>query len=302
MSVLPISPLQSPQTVAALLRMGTEQLRDAGSDSPRLDAELLLGKVLGTDRASLLAESAAQLTASQLASYAGLLERRAAGEPVAYIRGRKEFFGREFLVDRRALIPRPETERLVELALCRLDERLATGVASRTFMWEVGVGSGAVAVTLAAERSGAEGRWRLLATDSSADALALARSNAERHRVAQLIEFAQADLLDWPIDERPDLLVANLPYVPTAVIPRLSVASSFEPRLALDGGSDGLVVIRRLLGQLGGVLAAGGQALLEIGADQAEPLRATMAEALPGWQLDVHADLAGQPRVAELWR
>jgi release factor glutamine methyltransferase len=226
---------------------------------------------------------------------------------VSYIRGLKEFYGLVLSVDERALIPRPETETLVELAL----ERVGTGLtgAPRTtgvnplLVWDLGTGSGAIVVALAVEcrRRGFGRDVRFLATDTSTDALALATENAVAHGVADMIEFAQADLTDLPrTDFQPaDLLVANLPYVPSGVVPELPVAASFEPRAALDGGPDGLALIHRLIEDLPRTLADSGTALLEIGSDQAAAVRALARD---GWAVAIHEDLSGQPRVAEFRR
>ena len=230
---------------------------------------------------------------------------------MSYIRAMKEFYGLALSVDERALIPRPETETLVGLALDAIGARL-TGAprpsdARPLVVWDIGTGSGAICVALAFEcrrrRYGRDVRYR--ATDISADALALATENAVAHGVADAITIATADLADvadLPDAEPADLVVANLPYIPSAGVPELPVAASFEPRVALDGGPDGLEVIRRLLAQLPGALADDGAALLEIGADQVEAVRTAVAVAVPGWSVAVHDDLAGRPRVVELAR
>jgi release factor glutamine methyltransferase len=295
-------------TIGWLLADGSARLREAGSESARLDAELLLGHILGLGRAGLMAHPEVAVSAAQAARFTELLDRRAAGEPVAYIRGLKEFYGLAFSVDPRALIPRPETELLVELALDWLGRRL-TGAprpagAQPLAAWDVGTGSGAVAISLAVEcrRRGFAADVRLRATDASADALRLAMENAVSHGVADTIEFAQADLLALPGAGQADLVAANLPYIPSAVLPALPIAASFEPRLALDGGPDGLGLVRRLLDELPAASAKGAVALLEIGADQADALAAEVSRRLPGWVMAIHADLAGLPRVAELSR
>jgi release factor glutamine methyltransferase len=304
---------QTPVTVGGLLADATSQLRESGSASPRLDAELLLGHVLGIDRAGVLAHGDLPAAPGQARDFAAAVARRERGEPVAYIRGIKEFYGLAFTVDARALIPRPDTERLVELALERVRDALIgrprpAGTPPLP-IWDMGTGSGAIAVTLAVEcrRRGYGGEVRLLATDSSAEALSLATENAVGHGVADLLKLRVADLAeldgatatDWlPVD----LLCANLPYIPSAVIPGLPVAASFEPVAALDGGPDGLAVIRRLLPALPALLAERGVALLEIGDDQAAALTAAAGEALAGWSVAIHHDLAGLPRVAELTR
>ncbi|MGZ6313566.1 MAG: peptide chain release factor N(5)-glutamine methyltransferase [Candidatus Limnocylindrales bacterium] len=295
-------------TIRELLEAAVAELRSAGSESPRLDAELLLGHVLGIDRTAVLAHPEAAVGEGQRAAFEAALARRATGEPVAYIRGVKEFYGLAFTVDPRALIPRPETETLVELALAHITGVL-TGAPRPAgtpplHVWDVGTGSGAIAVALAVHlrRRGYSGAVRFSASDCSADALRLALENAVGHGVADAVEFRLADLVDLPPDAfRPiDLLVANLPYIPSDVVPALPIAASYEPRLALDGGLDGLEVVRRLLAELPRVLAPGGAALLEIGADQATGVREAVAERLAGWSLTFHADLTGRPRVAEL--
>src|SRR5439155_1333740 len=204
------------------------------------------------------------------------LDRRAAGEPVAYIRGIKEFHGLAFGIDPRALIPRPETERLVELAeleivRSRLGAPRPAG-SPPVRVIDVGVGSGAVAVTLAVllRRRGMLDEVTLAATDLSEDALQLARENAVAHAVGDRIAFSTADLLPGSETTRWDVVAANLPYVRSGAMPTLPVATSYEPATALDGGPDGLTVIGRLLDQLPDALAPHGVALLVADADQAK--------------------------------
>ena len=295
-------------TIGSLLRSATETLRAGGSESARLDAELLLGHVVRMDRSALIAAPEMPVGADHAAAYAALVERRSRGEPVAYIRGLKEFYGLVVSVDDRALIPRPETELLVDVALARIGRMLSARArpldAPPLVVWDVGTGSGAIAVALAVEarKRGYARDVRLRATDASASAIGLAMENAVVHGVADLVDFAVADLVDLPDAGAADVLVANLPYIPSAVIPELPVAASFEPRSALDGGRDGLDVIRRLLAGLDTVLAGEGVALLEIGAGQVEPVRVAVESSLPGWQLTFHDDLGGIPRVAQLDR
>ena len=227
---------------------------------------------------------------------------------MAYLRGLKEFHGLALSVDDRALIPRPETELLVELALGLIAHRLTDApraAGARPLMvWDVGTGSGAIAVAVAVDcrRRGYLPDVAFRGTDVSPDGVTLATENAVAHGVADAISFATADLTDLPDTDPADLVLANLPYIPTEVLSTLPVAASFEPRLALDGGPDGLEVIRRLLTQLPEALATDGTALLEIGADQGVALGEAVTGALPGWSLTIHDDLAGRPRVAELTR
>ena len=298
-----------PASVGSLLRGATLRLRDAGSESARLDAELLLGHLLGVGRATLLAEPETTVGRGQQQAFEEFVERRARGEPVAYIRGLKEFYGIALTVDARALIPRPETELLVGLALERLAWLLTAAPrpagSPPLQIWDVATGSGAICVALAVEcrRRGYAADVRLLASDASAEALALAVENAVSHGVADLIVFAVADLTRPDGTDQPtpaDVLVANLPYIPSDVVPQLPVAASFEPRRALDGGVDGLAVIRRLLDELPTAVRQGGVALVEFGADQEPLLLDAATSALPGWAMTIHPDLAGRPRVAEL--
>ena len=299
------------ETTAALLREGVDRLREAGSETPRLDAELLLGDAVGVGRTVILAHPDAPVGAEAARRFRADLERRAAGEPVAYLRGLKEFYGLAFSVDRRALIPRPETERLVELAEAELVGRLAAAPrpveAPRLRVVDVGTGSGAIAVALAVvlRRRGALSSVEIWAVDRSSDALALAGENAVGHAVADAITFQEADLL--PSEQAGgspsyDVVLANLPYVRRDALRGLPVAASFEPMLALDGGPDGLAIITRLLERLPDALAEGGVALLEIGADQGEAIVERCGDVLPDWSCEVEPDLAGLPRVARIRR
>jgi release factor glutamine methyltransferase len=292
--------------VGELLREGIERLTASGSESPRLDAELLLGNAIGADRTAIVAHPTAPVGADAEAAYRAGLERRAAGEPVAYIRGIKEFYGLAFSVDPRALIPRPETERLVELAEAEVMRRL--GAAARPLgsppirLLDVGTGSGAVAIAVLVmlRRRGAAADVSVVAIDSSPDALELARENAVGHAVADHLSFLEADLLPPVIVDPYDVVLANLPYVRTDALAGLPIAASFEPVIALDGGPDGLAVIGRLMARLPEALAPDGLALLEIGADQGEAIVELAGATLPTWHISVLPDLAGLPRVARL--
>jgi release factor glutamine methyltransferase len=301
-------------TIGEHLAAAVERLRAGGSESARLDAELLLAHALGVERTTVLAHPEGAVGPEAAARLLDHLARRGAGEPVAYIRGLKEFHGVAFAVDSRALIPRPETEVLVDLALGAIGDRL--GRAPRPpgtpplAVADVGTGSGAIAVALAValRRRGMLGEVEIIASDASAEAADLARENAVAQGVGDRVAVATADLLPPPgrpagllaVPARFDVVCANLPYVPSAVVPELPVAASFEPPAALDGGPDGLDVIRRLLTVLPERVAAVGVALLEIGDDQGPALRAAAAERLPGWEVRIEPDLAGRPRVAVL--
>jgi release factor glutamine methyltransferase len=292
-------------TVEELLRTGIERLRASGSESPRLDAELLLARRVGLDRTRIVAYPEAPVGESAAAAYDTDLARREMGEPIAYIRGIKEFHGLAFVADPRALIPRPETERLVELAESEVVTRLLAAPrppGTRPIrVVDIGTGSGPIAIALAValRRRRMLGDVRIMATDLAPEALQLARENAVGHGVADRIEFIVADLL--PLDgDLLDVVAANLPYIPSTVVDELPVAASFEPREALDGGPDGLDVIRALLERLPRVLRRDGVALLEIGSNQAQVLAAESATRMPGWTCEVLPDLAGLPRVARL--
>ena len=298
-------------TIGELLVSAATRLRESGSETARLDAELLLGYAIGADRTAVVAHRDAPVGADAAARFEEALRRRESGEPVAYIRGIKEFHGLAFAVDPRALIPRPETEALVDAALAEVMARLGrrVGDTEPVRIADVGTGSGAIAVAIAVALRGRRvqlGRdVTILATDRSADALDLARENAVGHAAADGMRFVDADLLPPVLPDdgaRLDILLANLPYVRTDAIAGLPIAASFEPRDALDGGADGLDPIRALLARLPDVLAAEGVALLEIGADQGEVAPAAVADHLPGWRASVAPDLAGLPRVLRVER
>ena len=295
----------------ALVEAGTERLRAAGSDTPRLDSELLLAFAIGVDRTAVIAHGDAPDGVDAESQYLALIDRRELGEPVAYLRGIKEFHGIALSVDARALIPRPETELLVDRAIAEVMAGLTGGVdrAGPLRVVDVGTGSGAVVVALAIAlraRRVPPTDIEISAVDISTDALDLARENAVVHGVGDRIAFESADLLPPAARSRPyDLVLANLPYVRTSELDALAgrpVSTTFEPRLALDGGADGLAVIGRLLDQLPSGLADGGVALLEIGAHQGPAIAALTDERLPGWSCDIVPDLAGLPRVVALRR
>jgi release factor glutamine methyltransferase len=293
-------------TVGELLHDAIDRLREAGSETPRLDAELLLGSAIGTDRSVLLAHPEAPVGSGAAERFSEALDRRAGGEPVAYIRGIKEFYGLAFSVDARALIPRPETERLVELAEQEVIGRLTSSPRPRGSallrIADVGTGAGTVAVALAValRRRGVFGEVEIIATEQSIEALDVARDNAVGHSVADRVRFIEADLLPPVVVSPFEVVLANLPYVRSDAIDGLPIAASFEPRAALDGGADGLQVIRRLLERLPEALAEAGTALIEIGGDQGDAIDRLVKDVLPGWSCAVELDLAGLPRVARL--
>lgn len=271
-------------TLGAALREGVDGLR-AVTDAPHLEAELLLAHVANLPRAALLAHPDRPLVAAQRRRYRTLVRRRAAGYPLPYLTGRVEFYGLEFAVSPDVLIPRPETETLVDLALARQP---------RTVL-DVGTGSGCVAVALAVHLPAV----RVVATDLSAPALRVAAANARRHGVAERVRLIRCDLAG-PLVGPFDLLVTNPPYV--AEREWASLAESVrrhEPRLALDGGPDGLDVIRRLLAAAPRLLRADGALLVEIGAGQGAAAEALARSLLPEARVAIYPDLAGRPRVLE---
>jgi release factor glutamine methyltransferase len=294
--------------VGRLVQSFTRRLRRSNSPSPRLDAELLVGHAVGRDRAWLHAHPESALPAEALPALEEWVARRERGEPIAYIRGYKDWLSLRVRTDRRALIPRPETERLAEAAIEEIAARLTSdgaGHATRPIVaWEVATGSGAVALALALRFRAALRlrRLRLLASDLSPDALELASENLEAKGVSSLVSLVLADMLEpagfrFP---RPDVVVANLPYVPSADVGRLPVAASFEPRAALDGGDDGLGPIRRLLAELPERLAPAGTVLLEVGAGQAADVAAAARRIGLPMEIDTLPDLAGVERVVRL--
>jgi release factor glutamine methyltransferase len=296
--------LDNLTTIAHALAWATHDLR-AISETPRLDAELLLAHVLGWGRARLLAEGRLALTEAQASVFRDLVARRAALEPVAYLIGHKEFFGIDFLIDRRALMPRPETELLVELTLgfarrrTKDDRRptstidgqpLVVGGRPSVVIADVGTGSGVIAVALALHLP----EVQIAALDISPDALALARQNVERHGLAGRVRLLRGNLLD-PLAAPVDLIVSNPPYTILAEIDE--GVRRYEPHQALDGGADGLDVYRRLLNQAPAKLRPGGAVLLEIGATQAAAVTDLARRAFPDATISVHRDLAGHDRV-----
>jgi release factor glutamine methyltransferase len=279
-----------PRVVAELLKSTSDWLAGRGVGAPRLDAELLLGQVLGLERLQLYTSFDRPLAREELDAFRELVRRRGGYEPVAYILGRKEFYSRDFAVDRRVLVPRPDTEVLVDLAL----ERLAPEVEGVAL--DYGTGSGAIAVTLACERTG----LKVLALDLSREALDVARTNAATHGVADRVGFVRSDgLAALPVRFEGQLaaIVANPPYVPLEDKPGLPPdVRDHEPELALFAGPDPLIHYRRLA--LDGLrwLAPDGFVAVEVGAGQADDVVALFDEA--GWGCtSVRNDLARIARV-----
>lgn len=274
-------------TPLRLLEWTTRRFADAGIDSPRLAAQILLAHALGIDRVQLYVQHDKPLGPEELGRYRDLVKRRLAGEPVAYLTGRQEFWSLPLAVDARVLVPRRDTETLVEVILDRVDRAAALRIA------DLGTGAGPIALALARELPAAH----VVATDRSAEALAVARDNAARLALAERVEFREGDLLAALGGERFDVVASNPPYVPSAAIDGLAPEVRREPRAALDGGPDGLDVIRRLVAGAAAHLGPGGLLALEHGFDQGPAVRALIDGTGAFAAAETRTDLAGQPRV-----
>ena len=253
-----------------------------------------MSHVTGRDRSWLLAHPEAPLVAA--AAFDEVISRRATGEPVAYIRGFKEWRSLRIRTDPRALIPRPETELVAEAAAAEIRAR-----GERAVVWDVATGSGALALTLALDFREAlsDGRMTLIASDVSPDALALAAENLAAHDVADAVQLVEADLLA-PAGERlprPDVVTANLPYVSSAEVDERRGSLGFEPRIAVDGGPDGLELLHRFLEEAPRRAAPGATVVLELGVAQAEIVRTLAPSGAP---VEVLPDLAGLDRVVRM--
>jgi release factor glutamine methyltransferase len=251
-------------TIARVLRWAAEDLSRRGvTGSARLDAELLLSHATGLDRVRLIVDSARPLAQDELVRFRELFARRRRSEPIAYILGEREFYGLRFSVNQHVLIPRPDTEILVNVALERTRERHLFGRAL-----DMCTGSGCVAISFAKERP----TWQVTGSDISEPALGVARKNALKLGVIWNIDFRHSDLFAAIANEpRFDLITANVPYIPDDEVPTLVPdIKNHEPHLALCGGADGLAILRRLVKAAPGWLAPGGVLALEVGAEQAE--------------------------------
>jgi release factor glutamine methyltransferase len=271
---------------------GVRRLLGAGIDSARLDAELLLGCALGMSREELIVAATRTVSPGESERYEDLLRRRLNREPLAYITGQQEFWSLDFLVSCDVLVPRPETEILVQCALKHL-AKINSREAPRIL--ELGTGSGAVAVALASELPQAQ----IVATEISPAALEIARCNASRNGVA--MRFLQGDLfsvLDRELENDFDLIVSNPPYIRRGEIAQLGAeVSRWEPRAALDGGVDGLDFYRRIAEEAAGFLRSGGAVAVEIGATMGSPVLALFRNSAAYGDAQVHQDYSGRDRV-----
>ena len=266
----------------------TEALRRAGAPTPALDADVLLAYALGVPKEALVAHPEVELGPDDDQRLDVLIAKRADGVPVAYLRGFKEFYGLRFAVDPRVLVPRPETEILVDAVRAHVGDRALT-------VLDVGTGSGAIAIALAV----CAPALRLIATDVSAAALVVARANAEAHGVG--IDFRRGDLLA-PVTERVDVVAANLPYLRDDDLEQLAAdrtSLAFEPQVATVAGPDGLALVRRAIADLPRVLARDGSAFFECDPPQVAAIAALLAVLGP---TDVIQDLAGLDRVVRMRR
>jgi len=293
---MPTTVSRAPVTRRTMLAWGEARLRTGGvsPDEARPEAEVLLRHVFGLSREELLLRPDAEVPAAAARAYADAVDRRAAGCPTAYLVGRREFYGMEFAVDARVLIPRPETERLVEVTVDALRGRRAPLVV------DLGTGCGAIALAIARALPEA----CLIATDASAPALEVARANAARHGLASRVTWACGDALDaltgLGIEGRADAICANPPYVPTGEVAHLPrEVRECEPRIALDGGADGLAVHRRIVAGSARYLRRGGLLGLECSAlgGQARAVAALVAAAGTYAPAEIVDDHAGVERV-----
>lgn len=270
------------------LAYARETLAQNNIDNAALEGEILLRHALGLSRVQLYSTIERDVSTADKKALEKLLERRRYGEPSAYITGHREFYGLDFRVDRNVLIPRPETELLVEKAIYLIQDHAIYRIA------DIGTGCGAIAISLAVNLPGVT----VYATDLSVPALEVARFNCRQHGMTDRIVLLEGDMLE-PLPEPVDLIIANLPYVRESDLPR-SGPLSFEPALALHGGEDGLDKIRVLCRQAGKKLRSQGFFLLEIGQGQAEAAAALLKGAFPSGRIEIEYDLAGIERIVSL--
>jgi release factor glutamine methyltransferase len=283
------------ETWGVALQCARQALRRTSSPTPELDAQLLLAHVLGVTRVAVLAYPERALRPEAAQSFTSLVKRRMNGEPVAYLTGHREFMGVDLLTDPRALIPRSETELLVEAALAEIRARLARTPDAPPLVAEIGTGSGAIAIAVAVH----EPRVRhIYATDLSEKALELAASNVRRAHVERHISLLRGDLLD-PLPERVDVLLANLPYIPDAEAPSLPRdVREHEPASSLFAGSDGLQFLRRFFAEVSDHTRPGAAVFAEFGAGQGAEVTALARAACPSADVGLGTDYAGWDRYA----
>lgn len=295
MTTVPTPPPEG-WTILTLVQWTTAYFGSLEIDSPRSTAEILLAHALGISRIELYLKYDQPLTLEELATFKTLIRRRKKREPVAYIVGEKEFWSLSLVVNRHVLIPRPETECLVEQALAALP---VTPSDQPLRILELGTGSGAIVCALALDRPG----HLYFASDLSVEALAVARENVNRHGLASAVRLICSDLFSAlsPRCAQFDVIVANPPYIPAAHIDQLQPEiAGYEPRQALDGGSDGLSIIDRIIRSAASHLTPGGVLILEIGHDQFEAVRAIAQDRCAYEQVSVTKDYGGFDRVVRM--
>ena len=275
-------------TIRQALNQSRETLNTHNIEDSNLESELLLRHVLKLSRTQLYVELERELDSENERTFWRLIDRRASGEPTAYITGHREFYGLDFEVNYNVLIPRPETELLVDKAIALSQDYAISTIA------DIGTGCGAVAISLALNLP----TTKIYATDISLPALEVARLNCQKHKVTNRIYLLAGDMLD-PLPEPVDLIVANLPYVLESELPQVNTVG-FEPLLALNGGPDGLDKIRRLCTQLNIKLRPEGHLLLEIGQGQSEAIATFLGTLFPSAKIELFPDLSGIKRVISL--
>ena len=279
-------------TIQRLLAWTTDFFRERGIESPRLDAEVLLSALLGRDRMYLYVHFDEPLEPEELVRFRGYVKERAAHMPLAYVLGRREFMGLDFRVTRDTLIPRPDTEILVQCAVDFLRARMAVGTTACTIA-DIGTGTGAIALSTLHYTEGTHAD----AVDISPAAAAVARENAETLGLTKRIAVHVGDLLAPLAGRRYDMILSNPPYIPTADIAGLMPDVRYEPHLALDGGTDGLNIYRRLMAEAPMMLKDGGAVAVEVGIDEAAAVAALAIEHPRIVRTETLKDLAGIERV-----
>jgi release factor glutamine methyltransferase len=284
--------------IIRLLTWTTSYFKSHHIDSPRADAEILLAHTLNCRRIDLYLRYDQPLSQDELAIYKALIKRRLGREPVAYIVGQKAFWSFDLTVSPQVLIPRPETECLVELALAQLPEGAAPAPLR---VLELGTGTGAIILSLAHERPG----HQFIATDVSTHALQIARGNAARYELANKVDFICSDWFGAIKHDQPviDLIVSNPPYIPTEEIPKLQPEISLhEPPLALDGGRDGLGILKRILQEASCYLRSGGMLFIEIGSNQRKALEGCLEDMTSYACFQFYKDHSDQDRILKAIR
>jgi release factor glutamine methyltransferase len=272
--------LKTPITIEEALGEAFSRIKSI-SETPNLDAQILLGHSMGVSRTWVIGHAHDVITPNVFKNFQSLISQREIGVPLPYILGWWEFYGRRFRVSEEVLIPRPETELLVEVAINYLTQN-----SDRQFVLDIGTGSGCIAISLAAEISPLE----ILATDISRNALGLAKENAVKHGVSDLSTGVSA---------QPDVVCANLPYIPGEQLQNLEVAN-WEPSIALDGGVNGLSQIIDLLDDLPRIVQPGGMILLEVEEKKGDDVRVEARERFPDGKIELHCDLAGKDRLLSI--